>query len=133
MNTNTKGNIALGKAISYFTENEYTVSIPLNDSQYYDLIIEKDNVFQTIQAKYTSEKGNNGFKCSLRTISGTSRKPIYSVKDKKVDFIFCYCSNGDMYLIPTEAFKNNTGIMLVREKSKYANKNTLDTSLYLLN
>jgi hypothetical protein len=133
LNTNTKGNIALGKAISYFTENEYVVSIPLNDSQCYDLIIEKDFILKTVQVKYTSEKKNNGFKCWLKTTSGTSRKKIYGIKDKKVNFLFCYCSNGDTYLIPTKVLKNDNCVMLVREKSKYANKNTLDTSLYLIN
>lgn len=132
MNTNTKGNIALGKAISYFTEKEYTVSIPLNDSQFYDLIIEKDCVLQTVQVKYTSEEKGNGFECSLKTTSGTSRKKIYGIKDKKIDFLFCYCSNGNTYLIPTEFIKNNSSIMLVTEKSKYANKDILDTSLYLI-
>lgn len=46
INTNTKGNIALGKAISYFTEQNYTISIPLNDSQWYDLIIEREGIFK---------------------------------------------------------------------------------------
>ena len=53
MNSNTKGNIALGQAIAYFTKEEYTISLPLNDCQWYDLIIEKDNIFQTVQVKYS--------------------------------------------------------------------------------
>lgn len=41
-NTNKeKGNAALGLAIAYFSSNGYTVSIPLNDTQDYDLIVEK--------------------------------------------------------------------------------------------
>ena len=36
-----KGNTALGIAIAYFSINGYTVSIPLNDTQDYDLIAEK--------------------------------------------------------------------------------------------
>ena len=35
------GNTSLSFAISYFCSNGYTVSIPLNDTQDYDLIIEK--------------------------------------------------------------------------------------------
>lgn len=42
-NTNKeKGNAALGLAIAYFSSNGYTVSIPLNDTQDYDLIVEKN-------------------------------------------------------------------------------------------
>lgn len=37
-----KGNSGLGVAIAYFSTNGYTVSIPLNDTQDYDLIVEKE-------------------------------------------------------------------------------------------
>ena len=42
-----KGNSGLGMAIAYFSTNGYTVSIPLNDTQDYDLVVEKDNILQT--------------------------------------------------------------------------------------
>lgn len=42
-NTNKeKGNSGLGMAIAYFSSNGFTVSIPLNDTQDYDLVIEKN-------------------------------------------------------------------------------------------
>ena len=134
MNTNGKGNIALGKAISYFTEQEYTISVPLNDSQWYDLIVEKDGVFQTVQVKYTSEKPyDNSYCCSLKTTSGSSRKKLYSVTETPVDLLFCYCDNGWMFSIPVKEIKNKSTISLFEEKSKYSNKNTLDTSIYKVN
>ena len=134
MNTNSKGNIALGKAISYFTEQEYTISVPLNDSQWYDLIVEKDGVFQTVQVKYTSEKPyDNSYYCSLKTTSGSSRKKLYSVTETPVDLLFCYCDNGWMFNIPVKEIKNKSTISLFEEKSKYSNKNTLDTSIYKVN
>ena len=37
-----KGNSALGIAIAYFSTNGYIVSIPLNDTQDYDLIVDKN-------------------------------------------------------------------------------------------
>ena len=51
-----KGNTSLGIAIAYFSSNGYTVSIPLNDTQDYDLIIEKDNLFQAVHVKSTGCK-----------------------------------------------------------------------------
>lgn len=127
MNTNHKGNIALGKAIAYFTEQMYTVSLPLNDSQWYDLIVERDGKFYTVQVKYTSEtkitKKGVSYMCSLQTTSGTTRKSLYSVVDTKVDFIFCCCSNFDMYLIPKDKITNKTYIHL---------GNHLPTSEYLI-
>jgi len=32
-------------AINYFTIKGYTVSLPLNDTQWYDLVIEKEGKF----------------------------------------------------------------------------------------
>lgn len=75
MNSNIKGNIALAEAISYFTKQKYIVSIPLNDSQCYDLIIEKDGKLQTVQVKYTSElKREEVYIGTLTTTSGTTGK-----------------------------------------------------------
>lgn len=38
-----KGNSGLGMEIAYFSSNGYVVSIPLNDTQDYDLVIEKED------------------------------------------------------------------------------------------
>ena len=51
-----KGNSGLGMAIAYFSTNGYVVSIPLNDTQDYDLIIEKDGKLKTVQVKSTGCK-----------------------------------------------------------------------------
>lgn len=131
MNTNSKGNIALGKAISYFTENEYIVSLPLNDSQCYDLIIEKNGVLQTVQVKYTSEQKDNGnFICRLQTKN--QNKTYYSLIDTFCEFLYCFCSNGDQYLIPIKEIKNSNSLTLFKEKSKYASKDSFDSSQYLI-
>lgn len=47
------GRIGLTMAINYFTINGYTVSLPINDTQWYDLIIEKNGIFETVQCKAT--------------------------------------------------------------------------------
>ena len=51
-----KGNTGLGIAIAYYSANGYTVSIPLNDTQDYDLIVDKDNILKKVQVKATSCK-----------------------------------------------------------------------------
>ncbi len=50
-----KGNTGLGIAIAYCA-NGYTVSIPLNDTQDYDLIVDKNNILKKVQVKATSCK-----------------------------------------------------------------------------
>ena len=54
----SRAGMALG--IAYFGANGYTVSIPLNDTQDYDLVIEKNNVLKTVQVKATGCKRKNG-------------------------------------------------------------------------
>ena len=67
-----KGNTSLGMAIAYFTSQAYTVSIPLNDTQDYDLIIEKNNILQTVQVKSSGCKNRNGyFQVALKSCGGT--------------------------------------------------------------
>ena len=43
INRKNIGRIGLSMAINYFTCQGYTVSLPLNDTQWYDMIIEKGN------------------------------------------------------------------------------------------
>lgn len=43
-----KGRAGLSLAIAYYGTQGYTISLPLNDTQWYDLIIEKDGLFQTV-------------------------------------------------------------------------------------
>lgn len=132
-NTLQKGNVALGKAISYFTENGYTVSVPLNDSQWYDLVVEKDSQLFTVQVKYSGTKTKCGsYIVNLKTVSGSTRKVMYSVKDTPVDYLFCYCENGLRYLIPAKHMNASTQITLNLDKSKFSNKDLLDTSIYLV-
>lgn len=130
MNSNLKGNVALGQAISYFTSKGYIVSLPINDSQAYDLIIEKNMQLQTVQVKYTSEKSKGGtaYKCTLRTISGTTRQKLYSITDTGVNLLFCYCDNGEKYLIPINDITNSNSITL----SNIPAKQGFDTSKYII-
>ena len=55
-----KGNTGLGIAIAYYTSNGYIVSIPLNDTQDYDLVVEKNNKLHRVQVKATSCKTKYG-------------------------------------------------------------------------
>ena len=79
-----KGNSGLGIAIAYFTTNGYTVSIPLNDTQDYDLIAEQGGSLKTIQVKSTSCKNKNGtFQVALKSCGGTKGKTYKTFIDPK--------------------------------------------------
>ena len=115
-----KGNAALGIAISYFASNGYTVSIPLNDTQDYDLVIEKNNVFHSIQVKGTGCKTKFGtYQVALKSCGGTKGKTYKTIIDTQVDYVFIVSEEKDMFLIPTEDIKNKSTLNLCGKYDKY--------------
>lgn len=91
-----RGNAGLSLAIAYFGTNGYTVSLPLNDTQWYDLIVEKDGVFKTVQCKFTSSSGE----VELVSKGGTKGSVYGSIFDNQIDYLFCANHLGQMWLIP---------------------------------
>ena len=81
-----KGNSALGIAIAYFSFNGYTVSIPLNDTQDYDLVIEKNNLLKTVQVKSTGCKTKYGvYQVALKSCGGTKGDTYKTLVETNVD------------------------------------------------
>lgn len=115
-----KGNFGLGMAIAYFTLNSYTVSIPLNDTQDYDLIVEKNNIFQSVQVKTTGCKTKYGnYQVALKSCGGTKGKTYKTLIDTKVDLLFAVTTDMSMYLIPINEIKNKSTLNLSKEYEKY--------------
>lgn len=129
-----KGNMGVAMAIAYFTSKGYTVSIPLNDTQDYDLVIEKDGIFQSVQCKATNSKAPNpdGYNLSLKSCGGTKGKTYKTLIDTDIDLLFALRGDGIMYVIPKNDIKNISNITLTTKRSQYANKNTLNSSEYIV-
>lgn len=100
MNRKQIGRIGLSMAINYFTCQGYTVSLPMNDTQWYDLVIEKDGIFKTVQCKATQTE--NG-EISLRNTGGT-KGTVYDnvINHSELDYLFCVNKDLDMWCIPME-------------------------------
>lgn len=104
-NTNKdKGRAGLSMAIAYFGSNGYSVNIPLNDTQWYDLIIEKDGKFETVQCKAT---GSADGSISLRNKGGTNGGCYDQVLNHPLDWLFCLNQNGLMWNIPIEELRKS--------------------------
>lgn len=82
-----KGAIGEAAAISYFTRMGYAVSVPLYPNGY-DLVIERDGVFQRVQCKFTSRR-RYGWKVDMR-------RPAV----RSFDLLFVLASSGEMFLAP---------------------------------
>ena len=94
-----KGRAGMSAAIAYFGMNGYTVSIPLNDTQWYDLVVEKEGRFQTVQCKAT---GSVAGEISLRSCGGTKGSAYDNVLNHSVDLLFCLDREQHMYVIPVD-------------------------------
>ena len=73
MDNKQKGNLAVASAIQHFVSGGYTVSIPLADTAKYDLVVERDGRFQSVQCKYAGYEGNRGIYSVPLYVSGGNR------------------------------------------------------------
>ena len=116
----TIGNASLGTAIGYFTNIGCTVSIPLNDTQDYDLLVDFDGNIKKVQVKGTSFKTNYGiYQVSLKSSGGTKGKIYKTIKNTDIDLVFIATSDGDMYLIPKQEIKNSSSLNLNETYKEY--------------
>ena len=120
-NTNKeKGNSSLGVAIAYYSSNGYTVSIPLNDTQDYDLIVDKDNILRKVQVKSSSCKTKYGnYQVALKSCGGTKGKTYKTVIETNVDEVFILLENLKMYIIPIKEIKNKSTLTICDKYNKY--------------
>ena len=112
-----KGRAGMAMAIAYFGANGYTVSIPLNDTQWYDLIVEKNGEFKTVQCKATGSADNA---ISIKSAGGTKGTVYDTVLNHPVDYLFCLDGEMHMYVIPVQDLRDygvNKQITLRTQKS----------------
>ena len=114
-----KGNAGLGIAIAYYSANGYTVSIPLNDTQDYDLIVDKNNFLKKVQVKATSCKTKyNRYQVALKSCGGTKGETYKTIIDTKIDEVFVVTDTMEMFIIPIEEIKNKTTLNLCEKYEK---------------
>ena len=115
-----KGNTGLGIAIAYYSANGYTVSIPLNDTQDYDLIVDKDNILKKVQVKATSCKTKyNRYQVALKSCGGTKGETYKTVVDTNIDEVFIVTDSLELFRIPIEVIKNKATLNLCEKYEKY--------------
>lgn len=127
------GRIGMVEAIRYYTEAGYTVSIPLSDTQWYDIIIEKDDEIFTVQCKATETKDN----CIDFRSSGGTKGDTYDniFNHKRLDLLFCVDSEKNCYSIPIselKKYKNKYYLKLRKEKKQKENKDCFPSYKYFI-
>lgn len=107
----------MGIAIAYYSANGYTVSIPLNDTQDYDFIVDKDNILKKIQVKATSCKTKyNKYQVALKSCGGTKGGTYKTVVDTNIDEVFIVTDSLELFRIPIEVIKTKATLIYVKSR-----------------
>ena len=116
-----QGNIGLGKAIEYFTSLQYPVSIPLNDTQKYDLIVDMNGELKKISVKTSRNKTQyETYAVNLRNCGGASGKgKIRPFDNASCDYIFILTGNDKLYLIPANIINSTNTINVGKKYTEY--------------
>ena len=115
-----KGNSSLGIAIAYYASNGYIVSIPLNDTQDYDLVVDKDNLIKKVQVKSTGCKTKYGnYQVALKSCGGTKGKTYKTIIETNIDEVFIVTKDIEIYILPIKELKNKSTINLCSRYQKY--------------
>jgi hypothetical protein len=108
-----QGNLGMGKAIGYFVSKGYPVSLPLNDTQKYDLIVDIQDKLYRVSVK-TSRNTTNGvsYSVQLRNTGGNRTGKVRQVPfdNSSCDLLFIYTADERMYLIPSEKIQATNSI-----------------------
>jgi hypothetical protein len=122
INSKKQGDVGLGVAIGRFVRKGYHVSIPLTDSQDYDLVIEVDDQLCKVQVKMTYyQKYEDIYQVNLRVFGG-NRSGTGKVKHfdpERVDYLFVLTEAGDMYFIPSRDIQSRSSMNLGEQYAAY--------------
>lgn len=102
MNTKKKGDRGIGRAICAFTAHDWTVCLPVTDSQDYDLVVDIPAIgLQRVQVKYIAREVRPGcFQAQLGIRGGTRGGVWKKPADMNFDWLFIAAADGSDWMIP---------------------------------
>lgn len=122
-NTKQQGSVGLGLAIAHYASRGFIVSIPLNDSQDYDLIVDKGDTLCKVQVKTCRLVERGQYKVTM-SMQGGNRKGSYMGKlgtQFRYDILFVVTGDGARYEIPRQAIAHiKTRLMLPSLYARFA-------------
>jgi hypothetical protein len=117
-NSKMQGNVGLGAAIAHYTAAGYVVSVPLNDSQDYDLVIDSGICLKKVQVKTTRfQDDNNGHYIVMLCSCNLQGKTTFD--NTAVDEVFVLTEEGTKYVILAHDIKVKNSISLGPKYEKY--------------
>lgn len=110
-----QGNVGIAYAIAYYSKLGYTISIPLTDTQDYDLVVDTGNTLLKVQVKTTTYKKENGIYQLNLKVNGGNRSGIGKAKtfdQNRCDLLFAITEQFDFYSIPRSEISATSSISL---------------------
>ena len=116
-NSRKQGDAGLGAAIGWYTAHGYTVCVPLTDSQDYDLVVDRGDGLQRVQAKTSWYQPRGRYIVSLRTMGGNQSWSgvVKKFDADRVEALFVLTASGDKYVIPSAVLRGKSTVTLGRE------------------
>ena len=111
-----------GRAIAYYTAKCIPVMLPLNDTQKYDLVVDKDGQLQRVSVKTTQgmNKNNTYYVVQLKNCGGASSKStIRHFDNTTCDIVFIVTVEGTMYEIPSSLINVSGTLTLTEDWNPY--------------
>ena len=121
INWKKQGDIGMCYAIAYYSKMGWTISIPITDSQDYDLIIDTGTSLLKVQVKTTTQIASSGASIvSLRTNGGNkSGNTTKTFETNNCDLLFVMTDLPDFYSIPRKEITTTTQINLTEKFHPY--------------
>lgn len=115
-----QGNLGLGRAIAYYTAHCIPVLIPLNDTQKYDIVVDKEGL-KRVSVKTTQHQVKSGnYEVLLKNCGGSSGdSKIRHFDNSTCDVVFVVVITGDMYEIPSSEINVKEALTLTSDWDKY--------------
>ena len=120
-NSKKQGDVGMGIAIGWFAEKGYTVSVPLTDSQDYDLVVDVADQLCRVQVRTTKYQRNGNYTVNLK-VSGGNRSGTGKTKPfdpSRVELLFVLTASGTRYLIPSEEVKAKNALALSAQMTRF--------------
>lgn len=120
-NSKKQGDVGMAAAIFWATREGYTPSVPLTDSQDYDLILDTGDSIDRVQVRTTRALSENGtFEVNLRVLGGNRSNTgcKKTPADMGYDSLFVLTAAGDAYYIPKVALANRRAYLTLGPSMK---------------
>ena len=121
INSKKQGDIGMCYAMAYYSKLGWTISIPITDSQDYDLIVDTGDELLKVQIKTTSQLSKHDiYVVGLRTNGGNKSGNISKLFDSNnCDLLFVMTEIGEFYSIPRTEIMSTTTINLGEKYLQY--------------